>query len=192
MVVLMLINGELFHLLNFASFSRWFFIALATLGMLIHRYRFPHHPRPFKVRVSNCAALSSFTVNWPSAAVFADPKVPLVIAVTFTVVCFFIVGLSLYSDPWNTGRSCALTLTGVPVYYVTVYRYRLPQRWRRTFSKSHLLWVNNCNWSSGRNSSFQKSKHKHNQFQTKILRVQNCNLNISPVSCWINKPSVDI
>uniref|UniRef100_A0A3B4Y7C3 Si:ch73-352p4.8 n=1 Tax=Seriola lalandi dorsalis TaxID=1841481 RepID=A0A3B4Y7C3_SERLL len=87
----------IYQLINFASFSRWFFIALATLGMLIHRYRFPLHPRPFKVRVS----------------------VPLVIAVTFTVVCFFIVGLSLYSDPWNTGRSCALTLTGVPVYYVT-------------------------------------------------------------------------
>ncbi|KAF3859307.1 hypothetical protein F7725_021706 [Dissostichus mawsoni] len=59
--------------------------------------------------------------------------VPLVIAVTFTVVCFFIVGLSLYSDPWNTGISCALTLTGVPVYYLTIYRYRLPHSWRRFF-----------------------------------------------------------
>ncbi|KAJ4924804.1 hypothetical protein JOQ06_003754 [Pogonophryne albipinna] len=86
-VVVMLITGEIYQLLNFASFSRWFFIAL----------------------------------------------VPLVIAVTFTVVCFFIVGLSLYSDPWNTGISCALTLTGVPVYYLTVYRYRLPHSWRRFF-----------------------------------------------------------
>ncbi|KAI4802784.1 hypothetical protein KUCAC02_006360 [Chaenocephalus aceratus] len=107
MVVVMLMTGEIYQLINFASFSRWFFIALATLGMLIHRYRFPLHPRPFKV--------------------------PLVIAVTFTVVCFFIVGLSLYSDPWNTGISCALTLTGVPVYYLTVYRYRLPHSWRRFF-----------------------------------------------------------
>ncbi|XP_041636759.1 cystine/glutamate transporter [Cheilinus undulatus] len=107
LVVFMIITGEIYQLINFASFSRWFFIALATLGMLIHRYRFPLHPRPFKV--------------------------PLAIAVTFTVVCFFIVGLSLYSDPWNTGRSCILTLTGVPVYYVTVHRYRIPQRWRRVF-----------------------------------------------------------
>lgn len=45
----MLITGELYQLINFASFARWFFIALATLGMLIHRYRFPLHPRPFKV-----------------------------------------------------------------------------------------------------------------------------------------------
>ncbi|XP_047245934.1 cystine/glutamate transporter [Girardinichthys multiradiatus] len=108
LVVVMLITGEIYQLINFASFSRWFFIALATLGMLIHRYRFPHHPRPFKV--------------------------PLAIAVTFTVVCFFIVGLSLYSDPWNTGRSCALTLTGVPVYYVTIYHFRVPRRLRKVFN----------------------------------------------------------
>ncbi|KAM4711815.1 cystine/glutamate transporter [Anableps anableps] len=108
LVVVMLITGEIYQLINFASFSRWFFIALATLGMLIHRYRFPHHPRPFKV--------------------------PLAIAVTFTVVCFFIVGLSLYSDPWNTGRSCALTLTGVPVYYATVYRLRVPHRLMHIFN----------------------------------------------------------
>ncbi|XP_049422824.1 cystine/glutamate transporter isoform X1 [Epinephelus fuscoguttatus] len=108
LVVVMLIRGEIYQLINFASFARWFFIALATLGLLIHRYRFPHHPRPFKV--------------------------PLAIAVIFTVVCFFIVGLSLYSDPWNTGQSFALTLTGVPVYYVTVYRFRLPNRCSRIFN----------------------------------------------------------
>ncbi|CAN9508447.1 unnamed protein product [Ophioblennius macclurei] len=108
LTVLMLTSGEIYSLINFASFSRWFFIALATLGMLIHRYRFPAHPRPFKV--------------------------PLAIAVVFTVVCFFIVGLSLYSDPWNTGWSCFLTLTGIPVYYVTVRRYRLPRSWRRVFN----------------------------------------------------------
>lgn len=42
-------NGEIYQLINFVSFSRWFFIGLAALGMLIHRYRFPLHPRPFKV-----------------------------------------------------------------------------------------------------------------------------------------------
>ncbi|KAM9704766.1 cystine/glutamate transporter [Menidia menidia] len=108
LVVLMLITGEIYQLINFASFSRWFFIALATLGMLIHRYRFPDHPRPFKV--------------------------PLAIAIVFTVVCFFIVGLSLYSDPWNTGGSCVLTLSGVPVYYLTIHRFRLPRKWRSVFN----------------------------------------------------------
>lgn len=63
------------------------------------------------------------------------PQVPLVIAITFTVVCFFIVVLSLYSDPWNTGVSCALTLTGVPVYYLTIHSYRLPRGWKRAYSE---------------------------------------------------------
>lgn len=48
----MLTTGEIYQLINFVSFSRWFFIALATMGMLIHRYRFPLHPRPFKVSAS--------------------------------------------------------------------------------------------------------------------------------------------
>uniref|UniRef100_A0AAQ6IJV6 Uncharacterized protein n=1 Tax=Anabas testudineus TaxID=64144 RepID=A0AAQ6IJV6_ANATE len=104
LVILMLFGGEIYQLITFSSFAGWFFVALTTLGMLVHRYRFPLHPRPFKV--------------------------PAVIAVIFTVVCFFIVGLSLYSDPWNTGRSCALMLTGIPVYYLTVQRFRLPNRFK--------------------------------------------------------------
>lgn len=52
LVVVMILTGEIYQLINFASFARWFFIALATLGMLIHRYRFPLHPRPFKVSTS--------------------------------------------------------------------------------------------------------------------------------------------
>ncbi|KAM8909666.1 cystine/glutamate transporter [Spinachia spinachia] len=107
LMVLMTTTGEIYQLINFVSFSRWFFIALATLGLIIHRRRFPDRLRPFRV--------------------------PLAVAATFTVVCFFIVGLSLYSDPWNTGISCALTLTGIPVYHVTVYRYCLPRGLRRSF-----------------------------------------------------------
>ncbi|KAK2893009.1 hypothetical protein QQF64_035059 [Cirrhinus molitorella] len=108
LVIVMMARGEIFQLINFASFSRWFFIALATLGMIIHRYRFPDLPRPFKV--------------------------PIVVAVIFTIVCFFIVGLSLYSDPWNTGGSCALTLSGVPVYYLTVKKSYIPERWKKAFN----------------------------------------------------------
>uniref|UniRef100_A0A672S1M4 Cystine/glutamate transporter-like n=2 Tax=Sinocyclocheilus grahami TaxID=75366 RepID=A0A672S1M4_SINGR len=107
-VIIMMVRGEIFQLINFASFSRWLFIALATLGMIIHRYRFPDHPRPFKV--------------------------PLAVVVIFTIVCFFIVGLSLYSDPWNTGGSCALTLSGVPVYYLTVKKSYIPERWKKAFN----------------------------------------------------------
>uniref|UniRef100_G3Q8W1 Si:ch73-352p4.8 n=1 Tax=Gasterosteus aculeatus aculeatus TaxID=481459 RepID=G3Q8W1_GASAC len=112
LMVLMSTTGEIYELINFVSFSRWLFIAMATLGLIIHRRRFPDHLRPFQV--------------------------PLAVVGTFTAVCFFIVGLSLYSDPWNTGISCALTLTGIPVYYVTVYRYCLPRWLRRIFGNKQL------------------------------------------------------
>ncbi|XP_067283509.1 cystine/glutamate transporter [Pseudorasbora parva] len=108
LVIIMLGRGEIFQLINFASFSRWLFIALATLGLIIHRYRFPEHPRPFKV--------------------------PLAVALVFTIVCFFIVGLSLYSDPWNTGGSCALTISGIPVYYLTVKKSYIPERWKKALN----------------------------------------------------------
>nr|XP_020444300.1 cystine/glutamate transporter-like [Monopterus albus] len=112
LTVLIVIVGEIYQLINVVSFASWFFMALATLGMVIHWYRFPLHPRPFKV--------------------------PVAITFIFTVVCFFIVGMSLYSDPWNTGISCALTLTGVPVYYLTVHHFHLPHRWRHIFNYSSL------------------------------------------------------
>ncbi|XP_053544031.1 cystine/glutamate transporter-like [Ictalurus punctatus] len=104
----MLARGDIYQLINFASFSCWFFIALVTLGLLIHRYRFPDHPRTFKV--------------------------PLAVPVIFTVVCFFIVGLSLYSDPWNTGCSFAVTFTGIPVYYLTIKHSYIPNRWRKAIN----------------------------------------------------------
>ncbi|KAG8438655.1 hypothetical protein GDO86_005010 [Hymenochirus boettgeri] len=100
--------GDLYALLHFCSFARWVFMGLVTLGLMVHRYRFPDRPQPFKV--------------------------PLIIPFIFTTMCLFIVGMSLYSDPVNTGIGCAITLSGLPVYYVTVYKWRLPRRWRETFN----------------------------------------------------------
>lgn len=158
LVVVMIATGEIYQLINFASFSRWFFIALATLGMLIHRHRFPLHPRPFKVAMSAIIMLNyshTFIIHYPKLNdliyLLDVTQVPLAIAVIFTVVCFFIVGLSLYSDPWNTGQSCALTLTGIPVYFLTVHRFRLPRKWRQIFGESHenitnqkFIWSTSC------------------------------------------------
>ncbi|XP_078524070.1 cystine/glutamate transporter-like [Lissotriton helveticus] len=105
---LMISIGDLYGLLNFYSFSRWLFMGLATLGLIIHRFRHPELPRPFKV--------------------------PLFIPLVFTVMCLFIVGMSLYSDPINTGIGCAITLTGLPVYYLTIYKPRVPGRCMAVFN----------------------------------------------------------
>ncbi|XP_058047231.1 cystine/glutamate transporter-like isoform X2 [Ahaetulla prasina] len=100
LVYLMVSIGDLYGLLNFYSFSRWFFIGLTTLGFMIHCFRHPTIPRPFKV--------------------------PLFFPLVFTIACFFIVGTSLYSDPVNTSIGCALTLSGLPVYYLVVQKTRIP------------------------------------------------------------------
>ncbi|XP_051779745.1 cystine/glutamate transporter-like [Erpetoichthys calabaricus] len=106
-VVFMILAGELFGLLNFYSFSRWLFMGLNTIGLIVHRYRNPDLPRPFKVH--------------------------LFVPAVFTGVCFFIVGMSLYSDPRNTGIGFSLTLTGVPIYFLLVHKQRLPLRFIRAY-----------------------------------------------------------
>ncbi|KAM4749642.1 cystine/glutamate transporter-like [Rhinophrynus dorsalis] len=108
LVFLMIGIGDLYGLLNFYSFSRWLFMGLVTLGLIVHRHRYPDLPRPFKV--------------------------PLIIPLTFTTICLFIVGMSLYSDPVNTGIGCAITLSGLPVYFLTVQKPRMPKRWRDVFN----------------------------------------------------------
>ncbi|KAG2461281.1 XCT protein, partial [Polypterus senegalus] len=109
MMVFMILVSEVFGLLNFYSFSRWLFMGLSTMGLIVHRYRNPDLPRPFKVN--------------------------LFIPAVFSIVCFFIVGISLYSDPLNTGMGFALTLTGVPVYFLVVQKQRLPLCFIRAFRK---------------------------------------------------------
>ncbi|XP_054844385.1 cystine/glutamate transporter-like [Eublepharis macularius] len=96
LVTAMICVGELYHLLNFFSFSRWLFIGLATLGLIVHRYRHPEIPSPFQV--------------------------PLFIPVSFTIICLFTVGMSFYSDPVNISIGCAMVLSGFPVYYLLIQR----------------------------------------------------------------------
>ncbi|KYO36501.1 hypothetical protein Y1Q_0024227 [Alligator mississippiensis] len=69
---------------------------LATLGLIVHRYRHPELPRPFKV--------------------------PLFVPVSFTTICLFTVGMSFYSDPVSISIGCAMVLSGFPVYYLVVCR----------------------------------------------------------------------
>ncbi|KAM4037462.1 cystine/glutamate transporter-like isoform 2-T2 [Anomaloglossus baeobatrachus] len=108
LVFLMIGIGDLYGLLNFYSFSRWLFMGLVTIGLIVHRRRHPDLPRPFKV--------------------------PLIIPIVFSTMCLFIVGLSLYADPVNTGIGCLITLSGVPVYYITIHKQLLPPRLRETIN----------------------------------------------------------
>uniref|UniRef100_A0A6J0UD88 Cystine/glutamate transporter-like n=1 Tax=Pogona vitticeps TaxID=103695 RepID=A0A6J0UD88_9SAUR len=106
LVTAMICVGELYHLLNFFSFSRWLFIGLATLGLTVHRCRHPEISSPFKV--------------------------PLFIPVSFTIICLFTVGMSFYSDPVSISIGCAMVLSGFPVYYLLTNGF-MPNSCRTTF-----------------------------------------------------------
>ncbi|XP_032893389.1 cystine/glutamate transporter-like [Amblyraja radiata] len=100
LVLLMICIGDLYALLNLNSFPRWLFMGLVTFGLIRHRYKEPDLHRPFKV--------------------------PMIIPGLFSTMCLFIVVTSLYADPVSTGMGCALMLSGVPVYYLMMNRYRGP------------------------------------------------------------------
>ncbi|XP_015241851.1 PREDICTED: cystine/glutamate transporter [Cyprinodon variegatus] len=95
MTLLQLFVGDIYSLLNFMSFLRWLFIGVVVLGLIYLRFTKPDLPRPFKV--------------------------PLFIPVVFCLTCFFMVFLSLYSDPFNTGIGFVMSLTGIPAYYIFIY-----------------------------------------------------------------------
>ncbi|KAK9517627.1 hypothetical protein VZT92_022980 [Zoarces viviparus] len=113
MTILQVFVGDIYSLLNFMSFLRWLFIGVVVLGLIYLRYTKPDLPRPFKV--------------------------PLFIPVVFCLTCFFMVFLSLYSDPVNTGIGFAISLTGIPAYYIFIYFSHRPkwlQRALDSFNKT--------------------------------------------------------
>ncbi|XP_068596226.1 cystine/glutamate transporter [Brachionichthys hirsutus] len=101
MTLLQLFVGDIYSLLNFMSFLRWLFIGLVVLGLIYLRFTKPDLPRPFKV--------------------------PLFIPVTFCLTCFTMVFMSLYSDPVNTGIGFAISLTGIPAYYIFIFFDQRPK-----------------------------------------------------------------
>ncbi|XP_056133675.1 cystine/glutamate transporter [Lampris incognitus] len=101
MTMFQLFVGDIYSLLNFMSFLRWLFIGIAVLGLIYLRYKKPELHRPFKV--------------------------PLFFPIIFCFTCFFMVFLSLYSDPVNTGIGFAISLTGIPAYYIFIVFNRRPK-----------------------------------------------------------------
>ncbi|CAL8358658.1 unnamed protein product [Merluccius merluccius] len=113
MSILQLFVGDIYSLLNFMSFLRWLFIGMAVLGLIYLRYTQPDLYRPFKV--------------------------PLIIPGIFCLTSFFMVFLSLYSDPVNTGIGFAISLTGIPAYYIFIVFDNRPkwlQRCLDSFNRS--------------------------------------------------------
>lgn len=90
----MLCTSDIFVLITYCSIVESFFIMLSVAGILWLRYKRPDMNRPIKM--------------------------PLWIPVTFVALCAFLVLVPCYERPYEVGMGVAITLSGVPAYFVGV------------------------------------------------------------------------
>ncbi|XP_076322301.1 large neutral amino acids transporter small subunit 2-like isoform X1 [Tachypleus tridentatus] len=96
---------QVYTLINYAAFSEALFVMFSVAGMLRLRHKQPNWERPIKVNT--------------------------VLPVLFLVICAFLVFLPFYVNPWDTGIGAIIMLSGIPVYFLTIYWENKPKFYKR-------------------------------------------------------------
>lgn len=108
--LLYLFISDVYVLITYSSIVESFFIMLSVSAVLYFRYTRPDINRPIKVQL------------W--------------VPTLFVIICAFLIVVPCYVAPYEVGMGVALTLAGIPVYYIGVAWKNKPESFENVLRRT--------------------------------------------------------